>query len=156
MNRTDSESGQIGLLVVGLCVLALSLVVGVINVTAVQLSKARLHDLCDAAALDAADTISEETVYRHGLGAAVPVTESDVRRQAHRFLSSSGTPDRVTSWRLDGATGTRDGQSATVAITGVVEMPLGASLLAAIAGPVTVTVESTAQSRVRAAVDPRP
>ncbi|WP_162872863.1 pilus assembly protein TadG-related protein [Austwickia chelonae] len=147
--RPDSgEAGQIGLFVLGCCVLALTLVVGVVNVTALQLARARLYDMADGAALDAADALNESVVYRQGLGARVPVTDASVRAQAEKFLSSRPLPEHVSTLSLVEETGSSDGRSATVAVSGVVEMPLGNLLLTSVFGPVRITVASTAESRL--------
>lgn len=153
------DDGQIGILILGVCVVVLTLVVGVVNVTAVQLARVRLYDVADAAALDAADALSEEAFYRAGVGPRFPVTEDGVRDQAARHLAATPRPDRVTSWALDAGTGTRDGHAATVALTGTVEVPLGSGLLESVFGSVTITVVASAESRIdppTASQTPRP
>lgn len=146
--RLAREDGQISLLILGFTVIALGLVLAVVDVTAVQLARARLYDVADAAALDAADSLSERTAYLHGIGAQVPVTEQTVREAATAYLGAQELPTNVTGWRLDPATGSSDGRSATVALAGSVEMPLADGLVSLVGGGVTLRVESTATARV--------
>jgi len=51
------ERGQISLLILGFTVIALMLIVGAVDVTAVQLARARLLDAADGAALDASGSL---------------------------------------------------------------------------------------------------
>lgn len=143
-----SQDGQIGLLILGVCVLVLTLVVGVVNVTAVQLARVRLYDVADAAALDAADALADDAAYRTGVGTTIPLSDAGVREQAGRHLAQSERPVHVSSWDLAPGTGVGDGRAATVVLTGTVEMPLASALLAAVFGPVELTVSATAQARV--------
>lgn len=149
--RRRGEDGQVGLLILGVCVLVLTLVIGIIDVTAVQLARVRLYDAADAAALDAADALAEEAAYRTGVSPRIPVTEDGVRDQAARYLAGSPRPAQLSTWALAAGTGTRDGHAATVVLTGVVEVPLGSALLGSIFGPVEISVTATAESRVGAA-----
>ncbi|MCO5310611.1 MAG: pilus assembly protein TadG-related protein [Austwickia sp.] len=142
------DDGQVGLLVLGVCVVLLTLVVGIIDVTAIQLARVRLYDAADAAAVDAADAVSDERAYRDGIGTRIPLSQEGVRTQAARFLAGTDRPDHVTSWGLADGTGTSDGRTATVVLTGTVEVPLAAPLLGAVLGPVTITVTATAQGHV--------
>lgn len=154
--RPEGEEGQIGLLILGVCVLVLTLVIGVVDVTAIQLARVRLYDASDAAALDAADAIFEGGAYRDGVRERLPVTDESVRAAAQRYLATTDRPDRLTSWQIGAGTGTADGRSATVALTGTVEAPIGGGLLADVFGPIRLTVTSRADGRVEAPVGARP
>lgn len=145
---SETEKGQIGIFVLGMCVLVLSLVIGIVDVTAVQRARVRLYDVCDAAALDAADALSEGAAYRDGVRARLPVTAVAVREQAGHHLAAAARPDGISSWRMEPGTGTNDGESATVVLTGTVDVPLGASLVASAFGRIFVTVSSTAEGRI--------
>ncbi len=146
------EEGQIGLLILGACVLALTLVVGIVNVTAVQLARVHLYDIADAAALDAADAVRDEDLYASGVRAGLPLTDDGVRESVARFLAGTQLPVNVSAWALERATvrpGEPPGAAPTVevSLTGTVELPLGGGLLAGVSGPVTITVNSTADPR---------
>lgn len=144
------EQGQIGVLVLCWFVIGLALIFGVVNVTAVQLARARLYDVADAAALDAADALAERTAYTRGVDELVPVTDATVRDAAQGYLTRTRLPMNVESWNVGGATGTPDGLSARVELTGQVEMPMANGFLQAITGGVRITVASTATSRLQA------
>ena len=77
-DRERSEQGQISLLVLGFTIIALMLIIGGVDVTAVQLSRARLLDTADSAALDASDALDSGSAYQGGLQSAVPVTDGSV------------------------------------------------------------------------------
>ena len=72
------------------------LVVGGVDVTAVQLARARLLDAADGAALDAADSLDEPGAYGHGLDDAV---RPDRR---HRAAGGGRLPRGATEadWRV--------------------------------------------------------
>lgn len=153
MPHQPGEDGQVGLLILGVCVLTLTFVIGIIDVTALQLARVRMYDVADAAALDAADSLAEDAAYRMGVGPHIPLTEEAVRDQAGRYLAATGRPDHVSAWALAPGTGTRDGQTATVVLIGTVQVPIGSGLLGSVFGPMQVTVAASAQARV---TDTRP
>ncbi len=143
------ESGQVAILVVGFAVVIVTLVIGVINITAVQLARARLFDVCDAAALAAADAISDEAVYAQGLATSLPVADALVRAEAAGHLAGLARPQNVDSWALGAATGVIGERSAQVELVGVVSLPLANELIDRLGGPVTISVHSTASAKVR-------
>lgn len=144
----DREDGQIGLLILGLAVVVLTLVVGIVDVTAVQLARVRVYDAADAAAVDAADALAEERAYRTGVAAGLPLTDAGVHAQAARFLAATQRPEHVTAWAIEAASATGDGHAATVTLTATIEVPLADALIASALGPVTVTVAATAEGRL--------
>ncbi len=152
------ESGSITPLVLGYVVLLVALVILVVDITAVQLARARLYDVADALALEAADAISQETLYRRGLGSSVPVTDETVAAAAQRLLAVSQRPANVSSWQLSEGTAASDSsgrQGALVVLTGTVDIPLGSGLVDALGGSVTVTARSHAHAAIRPAISAR-
>lgn len=147
--RSDPERGQISVLILGMFVIVTSLVIGGIDVTAVQLARIRMLDAADAAALDASDTLEESTAYRSGIGEAVRLSDASVRRTAAAELGRQELPTGVTGWSLAPGTGTPDGRTAFVRLTGQVRLPIVGGLLDGLGTGVTVTVESRARSRLR-------
>ena len=143
------EAGQISLLILGFTVVALMLIVGAVDVTAVQLARARLLDAADGAALDAADALDDGSVYRGGLRAAVAITDGSVRQSAARYLAAQPRPNGISSWVLTDGTCTPDGQTAVIRLRGSAVIPIAASVLAAFGGSVDITVESRARSGLR-------
>ncbi len=149
MRSRGSDDGQITLLALGYFLLALCLVAVVADATAVHLARTQLQDAADAAALDAADALSDASVYTGGVtGDAVPLTDREVRAQAERYLRSYTAPSRVEGVRLGAATGTDDGRSATVELTARARLPIAAPVVASFTGGVAVTVRSTASAQI--------
>lgn len=145
----SAEEGGITILIIGLCMIALTLTLGVVTVTSAQLARMRLLDAADAAALDAADALAGRA-YADGIGAAVPLTDDTVWIAAQANLAARPLPDRMQSWHLDGGTGTPDGETAVVVVTGTADLPILSSVVEAVGSSITLTVEA----RARADVDP--
>ena len=143
------ERGQISVLILGLTVVALMLVVGGVDVTAVQLARTRLLDAADGAALDAADSLDEPGAYRGGLGDAVRLTDATVQQAADRYLAAQPRPTGVSSWGLVPGTGAPDGQTAVVRLQAQATIPMLASVVEAFGGSVTITVESRARAALQ-------
>ena len=147
--RDRSEHGQISLLILGFTIIALMLIIGGVDVTAVQLSRARLLDTADSAALDASDALDSGSAYQAGLQSAVPVTDGSVRQSAAEYLAAQPRPHGISAWTLTDGTGSPDGQTAVIRLRGTVDIPIAASVLEAFGGSVNVTVESRARSGLR-------
>jgi len=147
--REQAERGQIGLLILGFTVIALMLIVGGVDVTAVQLCRARLLDAADAAALDASEALDSGSAYGQGLKAAVPITDASVIASAGEYLAVEPRPHGISAWVLTPGTGSPDGQTAVIRLRGTVDLPIAASVLAAFGGSVDITVESRARSGLR-------
>jgi Putative Flp pilus-assembly TadE/G-like len=143
------ERGQISLLILGFTIITLMLIVGGVDVTAVQLSRARLLDTADSAALDASDALDNGSAYQGGLQAAVPVTDASVRLSAAEYLAVQPRPHGISAWALTEGTGSPDGQTAVIRLRGTVDIPIAASVLSAFGGSVNITVESRARSGLR-------
>jgi hypothetical protein len=142
------ESGQVTLLVLGFSMVAILLIVGTVAVTSVQLSRMRLLDAADGAALDAADSL-DFGAYRGGLGDAVAVNDVTVRGTAVRYLAARPRPESLLAWQVAAGTGSPDGQTAVVRISGVADLPLVGGLLDELGGSVMITVESRARARLQ-------
>ncbi len=145
--RRPDEDGTISLLILGLCVIGLVLILGGITVTSAQLTRMRLLDVADAAALDAADNITDG-VYSSGIGDAVPLSSASVVESVSNYLGSRALPDRMRSWSLASGTGSPDGTTAVVVLTGTAELPVLTPVLDAVGSSVTITVESHARADV--------
>jgi Flp pilus assembly protein TadG len=143
------EGGQISLLILGFTVIALMLIVGGVDVTAVQLARARLLDAADGAALDASDALDGGSAYSRGMRTAVEISDTSVRLAASQYLAVQPRPHGVSSWALADGTGSPDGQTAVIRLRGTAEIPIAASVLSAFGGSVNITVESRARSALR-------
>lgn len=141
------EEGGITIMIIGLCMIALTLILGIITVTSAQLARMRLLDAADAAALDAADALAERA-YSEGIGAAVPLTGQTVWLAAQANLAARPMADRMQSWYVDGGTGTPDGETAVVVVTGTAQLPILTRVVEAFGGTITLTVEARARADV--------
>jgi uncharacterized membrane protein len=158
------DDGQVLLLTLVYTLVAFSLVTVAVDATAVHLARTQLLDAADGAALDAADGIDVPGTYRSAgpaadaQDAAAPdqlvLSDGTVRAQAEAYLASYEPPARLSSVSLAAGTGSRDGHSATVVLTGRVRLPIGGAVVAAWTGGVDVTVRSTARAPVTPAAAP--
>lgn len=142
----DRESGQISILLVGMVAVALTIVMGVVGVTSVQLSRIHLLDAADAAALDASDSLAAEAAYRDGVGAGVPLTDATVLTAATAHLAQRPLPSRLSGWEVGPGTGTPDGRAAVVVVRGAARIPVVTPVLERFGGGVTITMTSSARS----------
>ena len=145
----QGERGQISLLILGFTVIALMLIMGAVDVTAVQLARSRLLDAADSAALDASDALESGSAYGGGLRPAVEITGDSVRQSASAYLAVQPRPHGISSWVLVDGTGSPDGQTAVIRLRGTADIPIAASVMGAFGGSVTITVESRARSALR-------
>lgn len=143
--RASRESGQVTLLILGFTLVAAILIVGTVAVTSVQLSRMRLLDAADGAALDAADSL-DESAYKRGVGESVPVSNETVQATAQRYVADRPLPVGMLAWQVAQGTGSPDGHSAVVRLVGEADLPMVGGVLRGLGGSVTLTVESTAHS----------
>lgn len=122
------EEGRVALLLLVLSMICVLLVTGVIAVTSVHLSRMKLLDAADGAALAAANAL-DDAAYRGGLGAAVPLSDATVQQAAADYVGRRPRPSGMTSWGLGAGTGTPDGRVAVVRMSGVADVPLVGWLL---------------------------
>lgn len=143
------ERGQISLLILGFTVIALMLIVGAVDVTAVQLARTRLLDAADSAALDASDALDNGSAYGNGLRSAIEISTDSVRHSAAQYLAVQPRPHGISSWALVDGTGSPDGQTAVIRLRGTADIPIAAKVVAAFGGSVDITVESRARSAIK-------
>ncbi|KRE57336.1 hypothetical protein ASG70_01975 [Phycicoccus sp. Soil748] len=143
--RAGEEAGQVSILILGFAVVAMLLIVGTMAVTSAQLSRMRLLDAADGAALDAADSL-DVAAYRNGLGTSVAVSDDTVVRTATAYLQDRPLPVGMLGWEVAAGSGSPDGETAVVRLQGEAELPWVGPLLDALGGSVTITVESRARS----------
>jgi len=145
-HRRADDAGQIGVLALGLFVLAALLVLGAIDVTAAQLARMRLLDAADSAALDAADALDERAAYEHGVLDRLALTDDSVIGAAASHLARTPLPSGITSWSVVPETGTSDGATAVVTVRGTATLPMSGWVLESLGGSVTITVTSRARA----------
>ncbi|RNI21107.1 hypothetical protein [Flexivirga caeni] len=146
--RRSDEHGRIVLLIAGLFGVLSMLIVGGVNVTAIQLARLQVIDAADAAAADAADAADEGGIYHGGVGTELTLSDRSVQQVAGRTLASQDLPAHVLGWRVADGTGAPDSRSAVVQVSAVVRPPLLGSVMSSIFGDVHLTVQSRAQAQV--------
>ncbi|GAA3721640.1 hypothetical protein GCM10022399_42510 [Terrabacter ginsenosidimutans] len=144
--RREGDQGQIGVLALGLFVLATVLILGAIDVTAAQLARMRLLDAADSAALDAADALDERAAYEGGVLDQLALTDESVAGAADAHLARTPMPPGITSWSVVPDTGTSDGATAVVTVRGTATLPMSGWVLESLGGSVTITVTSRARA----------
>jgi len=143
------DEGQVSILIIGILGVVLLLVLGGVDVTAAQIARARLYDASDAAALEAANALDEAAAYSGGIGEAVVVSNSTVERAVADNLAARPMPGGISAWTIAEGTGTTDGRTAVVVLSGTADLPMTGGLLAALGKSVTITVESRARAPLR-------
>ncbi|GAA4408409.1 hypothetical protein GCM10023168_25690 [Fodinibacter luteus] len=123
------------------------LVAGTIAVTSAHLSRMRLLDVADGAALSAANAL-DDVAYRQGVGESLPLSNASVRERAAAYVGSRPRPASLLGWRLAPGTGTPDGRTAVVALTGEAELPMIGPALRELGVSVTISVVSRARADV--------
>ena len=108
----------------------------------------RLLDAADGAALDAADAL-EARAYQRGIGDTVALSDASVREAARAYLGDQRRAASLRVWSLAPGTGSPDGRTAVVRLTGEAEVPLVGGILRALGGSVTITVESHARAALQ-------
>lgn len=147
VSSADSpDEGQVLILILGYVLIALTLVIVAVDITAVHLARTQLLDAADAAALDAADAVDARTVYAGGAATGPPLSDLTVQGAAVTYLSSYVPPTRVEDVRLGQGTGTPDGRTAVVVLTARVRLPILGPVVRAWSGGITVTVVSRARA----------
>ncbi|HSO65719.1 MAG TPA: Tad domain-containing protein [Ornithinibacter sp.] len=146
MERWD-ERGSITPLILGLTVIAMLLIAGTITVTSAHLSRMRMLDVADGAALSAANAL-DDTAYGRGIGDTVPLSNASVRERAATYVGSRPRPGSIHAWRLAPGTGTPDGRTAVVALSGEAELPMIGPALRELGVSVTILVRSQARADV--------
>lgn len=143
------DRGQITVLVIGLFALAVLLIIGGIDVTAAHLARVRLVDTADAAALDAADALDQAGAYHGGIGNSVTVSDATVHQSVAGYLAARPLPAGVEAVAVEPSSGTPDGHSARVVLSGRAVLPMTGGILSALGRSVTITVEARARAPLR-------
>lgn len=139
------ERGSMTMLVIGCMAVAVLLILGTVVATSAQISRVRLLDVADGAALDAADAL-DLSAYGDGLGDSVVISDGTVWDAAESYLAARERPTTFTSWQVEPGTGTPDGVTAVVVLSGQVRLPAVGPLLEAVGSSITITVRADARA----------
>ena len=131
--RTRDEEGTILLLTLGCLMIALTLVVVVVDASAVFLARRTLASEADGASVAAAQAVSKPLIYAKGAGARLPLTE--VQAAVAKYTSDPNLQASVE----------HEADGDTVVVTGRRQVNLPFASVLGI-GPVTVTATSRASS----------
>ncbi len=143
----ENERGRILILGAGLFAILGLLIVGGIDVTAVQLAKMRVLDAADSAALAGADSADKGSLYRGGIQRGVPLTSGGVQQAAVGSLADQEVPTNVTAWRVAGSS-VAGQDTAVVQVEAAVRPPITGGMFSLFGSSVTVRVESRAHSAI--------
>jgi hypothetical protein len=146
--RRDDERGRVVLLIAGLFGILAVLILGGVNVTAIQLARMQVLDAADAAAANAADALDESSLYKGGLGADLTLSDRSVQQSAGATLARQDVPAHVTGWRVSDGTGAQDARTAVVRVSAVVHPPVLGGVMSGMFGDVHITVQSRARAHV--------
>ena len=141
------EDGSITPFILGLTVIAILLITGTVAVTSAHLSRMRMLDVADGAALSAANAL-DDAAYAAGVGESVPLSNASVQERASAYVAGRPRPGSILAWRLASGTGTPDGRTAVVALTGEAELPMIGPALRELGVSVRISVRSEARADV--------
>ncbi len=147
--RHDDEPGRVVLLIAGLFGILAVLILGGVNVTAIQLARMQVLDAADAAAANAADAVDESSLYKGGVGSELALSDRSVQQSATATLAREDVPAHVTGWRVSDGTGAQDSRTAVVRVSAVVHPPVLGGVMSGMFGDVHITVQSRARAHVK-------
>lgn len=76
------------------------------------------------------------------------MTDDSVWVAASESLGTRPMPDRMRAWSLASGTGTPDGETAVVVLTGTADLPILSRAVEFLGSSITLTVESRARADV--------
>jgi hypothetical protein len=79
----------------------------------------------------------------------VVVSDATVERAVADSMATRPLPNGLSAWTIARGTGTTDGRTAVVVLSGTADLPMTGGLLAALGRSVTITVESRARAPLR-------
>lgn len=140
----SGEEGQIGVLIIGYLLVSLLVLTVVMGASALYLGHKKLLSAADGAALAAADTFSLAPSGNPAGGPAAVLAPAAVQMEVDRYLAATSAADRLPGLAVAAETGTADGRTARVVLTGVVHPPLVNFLV-----PDGIPITAVAEARAR-------
>ena len=126
----ERDDGQILPLILVFVMIALTLVIMVVDITAVHVQRNRLYALADAAALNAANAIDAPGFYDQGGLALVdgerpiPLSDLSVTRSIQSYLPNAIAAANLSSITIEEPTGSPDRRTAEVTLAARARLPL--------------------------------
>ena len=149
--RAARDDGNITLLSLGFAVLALMLILVVASATTLQLQRARLTQVADELAIDAADAMDVPAYYRSEARRPTDDAAVDLSAESMRNVVEGHLADYSSRYHLDGVhvvdVRSPDGNSAVVTVSVVVRPLFGVEALLPWTDGVTLTATSSARAR---------
>jgi hypothetical protein len=152
---SGTDDGQIIPLVIAYALIAFTLVIVVVDLSAVHLQRQRLFSLSNAAVLDAADALDRSRFYREGartasgeVTAVVPLTDQSVRTSAEHYVALTAPLTKIHDIAVEQPTGSPDGVTAEVTLVGRASLPLMSFVVARWADGVPIRATARARARV--------
>ncbi|GAA3591873.1 hypothetical protein GCM10022223_03120 [Kineosporia mesophila] len=128
--------------------MALLLILVATDITALHLQRQELHALTDAAALDAADALDEESFYRRGMGEyPVPLSDGTVHASVRSYLGEKPETAADLDVAIGSPTGAWEETTAQVTLTGRARIPLVGLVVHRWANGVPLQATSRASAR---------
>lgn len=140
----SGDEGQIGVLIIGYLLVSLLVLTVVMGASALYLGHKKLLSAADGAALAAADTFSLGQGSGAGGAPAAVLSPAAVQAEVNRYLADTNAAVRLPALGVDRETGTSDGRTAKVVLTGVVHPPL-VNFLVPDGIPITAVSEARAR-----------
>lgn len=140
----ENDQGQIMVLMTGFVLIALLLVSVVAAASSLYLGHKKLLSMADSAALAGADTFALNGANSTDSPNTL-LSNSGVTGAAQGYLDTSTTPQSLSGIYLDQGTGTPDGHTAEITLTGMVH-PFLISIF--VPAGIQITVTSTARAQL--------
>lgn len=133
------------LLILGFSTVVIALIFVVASAAALHIERKQLLAAADAAALSAAARLDGEAYHTSG-GGTVLVSDATVREAVTEYVGSHSGTIGLRDVMLGEPTGTTDGRTVTVTLSGLGEIPLIPWLTNAVPDLVRIEVTASAQA----------
>lgn len=144
-----SESGQLTPLIIGFVVIAMLAVAVMVNASAVFVHRRSLGAWADGAALTAAQSVSEESIYAGSVGDNLPLAAGAARTAVAQYAARHGLADRFDEFTLVAVEVDPATDAVTVAFAARVPLAWDGEAIDSFGGGFRITAEATAVAPLR-------
>lgn len=99
-NSFTSDEGSILVFGIGLSIAGLMIATVSINVASIWVTRNVLDGIADGAALSAAQAVDVESVYQHGVGTNLRLSESLARTRVNEYLNTANVGSQVEEFSV--------------------------------------------------------